>query len=115
MLFFLGFNKFQEKKKRKQIRKLFQGTSVQKGSVYKKCSNFHPTRIAIDQQNQGKTYNQLLKDSEAFNNPSAVDNLYSELGLEKNSYYSFMSKSKFPQDEFAKDLRQQQVSKLAFR
>jgi tetratricopeptide (TPR) repeat protein len=26
-----------------------------------------------------------------------------------------MSKSKFPQEEYAKDLRQQQVSKLAFR
>lgn len=81
----------------------------------KQYPNSHPNRIAIDPQNQGKTYNQILKDSEAFNNPSAIDNLYSELGLEKNSYYSFMSKNKFPQDEYAKDLRQQQVSKLAFR
>ena len=59
--------------------------------------------------------NQILKESESFKNPGIVENLLIESGLHHNLFYSFMSKNKFPQDEYAKDLRQQQASKLAFR
>lgn len=74
-------------------------------------------RTAIDTHNQKKTFNQILSASESIKNPAIVENLFIESGLQPQTSYSLMSssKSKFPQDEYAKDLRQLQASKLAFR
>jgi hypothetical protein len=74
-------------------------------------------RIASDYHNQNRTYNDIYKESESFRNPGVVENSFVESGLHPQSHNSFMSssRSKFPQDEYAKDLRQLQASKLAFR
>lgn len=73
-------------------------------------------RIAIDSENQRKSYNEILRTSQGFKNPAIVENSFIESGLKPKSHYSLMSsKSKFPPDEYAKDLRQIQASKLAFR
>lgn len=74
-------------------------------------------RIAIDSRSQNRSYNDILSESESLKNPAIVENLFIESGLHPQSQYSFMSSSKgtFPQDEYAKDLRQLQASKLAFR
>jgi hypothetical protein len=74
-------------------------------------------RTAIDPSNQAKSYNDILRGTEAFRNPAIVENLYVEGGLRPNENYSLMAsaKGKYPQDEYAKDLRQLQASKLAFR
>ena len=83
-----------------------------------KCSSTHFFfRIAIEPRNQAKTYNEILRDTEAFRNPAIVENLYIEGGLKPGENYSLMSssKGKYAPDEYAKDLRQLQASKLAFR
>lgn len=71
--------------------------------------------MAIDQHIKNKSYNQLLRETEGIKNPAGIEQLYAIVGLDSKSYYSLMSKNKFPQDEFPKDLRQQQAGKLAFR
>lgn len=70
----------------------------------------------MNSENQRKTYNEILRNSE-FKNPLIVENLLVDSGLQPKLHYSLMSslKNKFPQDEYAKDLRQIQASKLAFR
>lgn len=74
-------------------------------------------RIAYDSRSHDRTYNELVKISEGFRNPAIVENLFIESGLQPKSSYSFMSssKGKYPQDEYAKELRQAQAGKMAFR
>lgn len=72
-------------------------------------------RIAVDPRNRTKTYNELLKESDTFRNPGAIENLYRDCGLDPSENYTLMSSKKYPSDEYAKELRQQQAGKLAFR
>lgn len=74
-------------------------------------------RLAVSKDNQNKKFGDFLKETEVFKNPASIDNLLVECGLNPRKSYSLMmsSKSKFPADEYAKDLRQVHASKLAFR
>jgi hypothetical protein len=66
---------------------------------------------------KGQRYNQILEKSPAFNNPACIDNLLTDLGLDPTEFPSIMSglKGRFPQKEYAIELRQAQASKWAFR
>lgn len=64
-----------------------------------------------------RPYEYYLKKSASFNDPRGIDNLMQELGLSGTEIYSNMSsmKGKFPQQEYAGELRNSQASKWAFR
>lgn len=83
-----------------------------------KLNMFYPKllffRICTDHEK--RTFNELLEQSDTFRNPGTLDNLLIESGLNPFSYCTHMSsKGKYPPDECAKELRQIQAGKLAFR
>ncbi|CAD7085537.1 unnamed protein product [Hermetia illucens] len=67
--------------------------------------------------NDEATVEDLLGKSKAFQNPNCVDLLFQESGLDPNEIYSNIPalKNRFPQQEYATELRQIQASKWAFR
>jgi hypothetical protein len=68
-------------------------------------------------ESRDTNFNSVLEDAVSFQNPASVDNLLLECGLNTKKIYTNMSslKGKFPQEEYATDLRHQQTSKLAVR
>ncbi|XP_065084214.1 tetratricopeptide repeat protein 14-like isoform X2 [Ochlerotatus camptorhynchus] len=64
-----------------------------------------------------RPYEYYLKKTPSFNDPRGIESLMQELGLSGTEFYSNMSnlKGKFPQQEYAGELRNSQASKWAFR
>lgn len=64
-----------------------------------------------------KNYEYYLRKTPSFNDPRAFECLMQELGLSTTEYYTNMSglKGKFPQSDYAGELRNSQASKWAFR
>ncbi|XP_067003369.1 NK-tumor recognition protein isoform X2 [Anabrus simplex] len=68
------------------------------------------------QDTKGEGYQKILEKSLGFYNPNNINYLANMMGL-GNTNYSFMSgmKGRFPEPEYATELRQVQASKWAFR
>ncbi|XP_075213498.1 uncharacterized protein LOC142319753 isoform X2 [Lycorma delicatula] len=65
---------------------------------------------------KGEQYNELLENSVGFNNPSNINCLSNTLGLGMNNFtYMNGMRDRFPEGEYASELRQVQASKWAFR
>ncbi|XP_022193411.2 tetratricopeptide repeat protein 14 homolog isoform X3 [Nilaparvata lugens] len=66
--------------------------------------------------NNGETYSEMLEKAVGFNNPNNINCLSNTLGLGMNNF-SCMSalREKFPESEFASELRQVQASRWAHR
>lgn len=62
-------------------------------------------------------YNEVLEISNSFKNPNSEDALFLSVGLNPNTYYTNMTSlnGKFPTNEYASQIRQDQASKWAFR
>lgn len=65
----------------------------------------------------GKTYEDVLEGSIAFDNPRCFEHLSELVGLDSNTFYTNMSglRGKYPNDEYSSELRQSQASSWAFR
>jgi hypothetical protein len=68
-------------------------------------------------ESKGESYNQILEKLPAFNNPNCIENLLDHFGFDSFEYPTIMSglKGRFPQQDYATELRQAQASKWAFR
>lgn len=65
----------------------------------------------------GKTYEDILEESPGFNNPQCIEHLSQSIGLDTSVFYTNMSglRGKYPNEEYATELRQSQASSWAFR
>lgn len=65
----------------------------------------------------GKSYETILEESAGFDNPQCIEHLSQSLGLDSSIFYTNMSglRGKYPNEEYATDLRQSQASSWAFR
>lgn len=65
----------------------------------------------------GKSYETVLEKSAGFNNPRCIEHLSQSIGLDSSIFYTNMSglRGKYPNEEYATDLRQSQASSWAFR
>lgn len=65
----------------------------------------------------GKSYETILEESAGFDNPQCIEHLSQTLGLDSSVFYTNMSglRGKYPNEEYATDLRQSQASSWAFR
>lgn len=72
-------------------------------------------RLAIDAV--GKTYDNVLEGSIAFDNPNCFEHLSELVGLDSNTFYTNMSglRGKYSNEEYSSELRQSQASSWAFR
>lgn len=63
------------------------------------------------------TYNEVLENNSTFKNPNSEDILCKEVGLDPNQYFTNMTslRGKFPPNEYATAIRQDQAGKWAFR
>jgi len=81
-------------------------TSEQLPAIYK---------ISID--SVGTPYETVLENSAGFRNPNCIEHLTKAVGLNPLEFYTNMSslREKFPNEEYASELRQSQASSWAFR
>lgn len=72
-------------------------------------------RLTIDVADQ--PYETVLEESIGFDNPRSIEHLAHLVGLDSNTFYTNMSslRGKYPNDEYAAELRQSQASSWAFR
>lgn len=65
----------------------------------------------------GKSYEDILEDSAGFDNPQCIEHLSQLIGLDTSVFYTNMSglRGKYPNEEYATELRQSQASSWAFR
>lgn len=72
-------------------------------------------RFSVDSSE--KTYDTVLEESIAFDNPRSFEHLSELVGLDANTFYTNMSslRGKYSHDEYAAELRQSQASSWAFR
>lgn len=64
----------------------------------------------------GQSYDTILENSAGFRNPN-IEHLSKSVGLDPLEFYTNMSglRGKFPNEEYASELRQTQASNWAFR
>lgn len=62
-------------------------------------------------------YDKVLEESIGFDNPRSIEHLAQLVGLDSNTFYTNMSslRGKYPNEEYAAELRQSQASSWAFR
>lgn len=64
-----------------------------------------------------KSYETVLEEANGFNNPQCIEHLSHLIGLDSSIFYTNMSglRGKYPNEEYANELRQSQASSWAFR
>lgn len=64
-----------------------------------------------------KTYESVLESLPGFRNPNCIEHLSQAIGLDSSIFYTNMSglRGKYPNEEYATELRQSQASSWAFR
>ncbi|XP_017777148.1 PREDICTED: tetratricopeptide repeat protein 14 isoform X2 [Nicrophorus vespilloides] len=65
-------------------------------------------------EHKNETYDTVLERSVGFNNPNNISHLSTQLGIDKHCSNISMLRTKFPESEYASELRQQQASKWAY-
>lgn len=78
---------------------------------------FFPLVNRLSVASVGKSYETILEESAGFTNPQCIEHLSQSIGLDSSVFYTNMSglRGKYPNEEYASDLRQSQASSWAFR
>lgn len=71
----------------------------------------------LSTETAGQSYESILTNSQGFRNPNCIDHLSNAVGLNPLEFYTNMSslRGKYPNEEYASELRQTQASNWAFR
>lgn len=79
--------------------------------------SFHCQFYRLSVESVGTTYETILENSTGFRNPNCIEHLTTAVGLNPLEFYTNMSslRGKFPNEEYASELRQTQASNWAFR
>lgn len=79
--------------------------------------NFVLFHCRLAEKSLGQTYEELLEKSIGFENPNCIEHLSYSIGLDSSIFYTNMSslRGKYPNEDYANELRQSQASSWAFR